>query len=81
MAENFPLAVERLLQPREYRAELLRDLFQPVNGIGAGYKHLAELVLKGLIRTGELQLRYGVTDRAERAASAYPSYRRGQSQL
>jgi hypothetical protein len=51
LPENFPLAVEHLLQPREYRARLLRDLFQPVNGIGAGYKNLAGLVLKGLIRT------------------------------
>ena len=51
LAENFPLVVEHLLQPREYRARILRDLFQPLNGIGRGYRHLADLVMKGLVRT------------------------------
>ena len=51
LAENFPLAVEHLLKPREYRSRILRDLFQPTNGIGPGYRHLADLVMKGLVRT------------------------------
>ncbi|HEV2594216.1 MAG TPA: hypothetical protein VGU01_03340 [Sphingomicrobium sp.] len=51
LAENFPLVVKHLLTPREYRARILRDLFQPTSGIGVGYKSLAALVLKGLART------------------------------
>lgn len=51
LGENFPLVVENLLTPREYRARILRDLFQPSNGIGSGYKSLAGLVMKGLART------------------------------
>jgi hypothetical protein len=51
LAENFPLVVQHLLQPREYRARVLRDLLQPTNGIGVGYKRLADLVMKGLART------------------------------
>jgi hypothetical protein len=43
--------VQHLLQPREYRTRILRDLFQPTNGIGPGYRHLGELVLKGLVKT------------------------------
>ena len=50
LAENFPLVVQHLLQPREYRARILRDLFQPTNE-SARYKHLADLVMKGLART------------------------------
>lgn len=51
LAENFPLVVEHLLQPREYRARILRDLFSPPGDIGQGYRHLADLVMKGLLRT------------------------------
>lgn len=51
LAENFPLVVKNLLTPREYRSRILRDLFQPSNGIGNGYKGLASLVMKGLART------------------------------
>lgn len=51
LAENFPLAVEHLLEPREYRARILRDLFKPADEIGRGYRHLADLVMKGLLRT------------------------------
>lgn len=51
LAENFPLVVEHLLQPREYRARILRDLLKPTDEIGSGYKHLADLVMKGLVRT------------------------------
>ncbi len=51
LAENFPLVVEHLLKPREYRTRLLLDILQPTNGIGPGYRRLAELVMRGLVRT------------------------------
>lgn len=51
IGENFPLVVEHLLRPRDYRTRLLLDLLVPTNGIGPGYKHLAELVMRGLVRT------------------------------
>lgn len=51
LAENFPLVVGHLLQPREYRARILRDLFKPADEIGSGYKHFADLIMKGLVRT------------------------------
>jgi len=51
LAENFPLVVEHLLHPREYRARILRELFEPSNELGTGYRHFAELVMKGLVRT------------------------------
>jgi hypothetical protein len=51
LAENFPLVVQHLLHPREYRARVLLDLLQPTSGIGSGYKRLAELVMRGLCRT------------------------------
>jgi hypothetical protein len=51
LAENFPLVVEHLLKPREYRARILRNLFKPTTGVGVGYTHLAALVMKGLVRT------------------------------
>jgi hypothetical protein len=51
LAENFPLVVEHLLVPREYRRVVLLDLLQPVGGIGAGYRRLADFVMRGLVRT------------------------------
>jgi hypothetical protein len=51
LAENFPLVVEHLLVPAEFRKRVLLDLMRPVNGISAGYKILADFVLRGLIRT------------------------------
>lgn len=51
LAENFPLVVQHLLKPAEYRKQLLLDLIQPTNGIGKGYHRLAELVVKGLVST------------------------------
>lgn len=41
LAENFPLAVEHLLVPAEFRKRVLLDLMRPVNGISKGYKILA----------------------------------------
>jgi hypothetical protein len=51
LAENFPLVVEHLLVPAEFRKRVLLDLMRPVNGISAGYRMLADFVLRGLIST------------------------------
>lgn len=51
LAENFPLVVEHLLTPAEFRKRVLLDLMRPVNGISAGYKVLADFVMRGLVRT------------------------------
>ena len=51
LAENFPLLVEHLLHPREYRARIIRELFKPADEIGSGYRYFADLVMKGLVRT------------------------------
>ncbi len=51
LAENFPLVVENLLVPAEFRKRVLLDLMRPVNGISMGYKILADFVMRGLIRT------------------------------
>jgi hypothetical protein len=51
LAENFPLVVENLLVPAEFRKRVLLDLMRPVNGTSIGYKILAEFVMRGLIQT------------------------------
>lgn len=51
LAENFPLVVKHLLTPDVYRSRILRDLFQPSNGVGSGYKSLASMMMRGLART------------------------------
>lgn len=51
LAENFPLVVEHLLVPAEFRKRVILELMRPVNGISTGYKCLADLVMRGLIRT------------------------------
>lgn len=51
LAENFPLVVEHLLVPAEFRKRILLDLMRPINGISSGYKTLSEFVMRGLIRT------------------------------
>lgn len=51
MSENFPAAVKHLLTPQAYRQKVLLDLMAPDGEIGAGYRHLAELVLRGLVGT------------------------------
>lgn len=51
LAENFPLAVEHLLMPAEFRKHTIMDLMQPRNGLSAGYKILADFVMRGLVRT------------------------------
>jgi len=51
LSDNFPLAVKHLLTPQAYRQKVLLDLIAPDGDIGSGYRHLAELVLRGLIGT------------------------------
>lgn len=51
LAENFPLVVEHLLRPAEFRKRVLLDIMKPGNGISRGYKVVAEFVMRGLINT------------------------------
>jgi hypothetical protein len=51
LAENFPLVVRHLLEPASYRQKILLDLMRPTEAVGAGYRHLSELVLRGLLGT------------------------------
>jgi hypothetical protein len=52
LAENFPLVVEHLLRPHDYRRKQLLELTQMgTGGVSKGYAALTDLMLKGLIRT------------------------------
>lgn len=51
LAENFPLVVEHLLVPAEFRKQTILELMRPTAGLSGGYKALADLVMRGLIRT------------------------------
>jgi hypothetical protein len=52
LAENFPLVVEHLLRPQDYRRRQLLELLQLAgSGVSTGYEALTELVMKGLVRT------------------------------
>jgi hypothetical protein len=51
LAENFPLVVEHLLRPAEFRKRVLTELMRPQNEISAGYKVLSGLVMRGLVST------------------------------
>lgn len=51
LAENFPATVEHLLVPAELRKRVLLEIMNPSNGISNGYAILAELVMRGLVRT------------------------------
>jgi len=51
LAENFPLVVEHLLTPAEFRKRVLLDLTRARNGISPGYKVLSDFVMRGLVRT------------------------------
>jgi hypothetical protein len=51
LGENFPFAVQHLLRPQAYRQKVLLDLITPSEDLGSGYRHLAELVLRGLAGT------------------------------
>jgi len=51
LAENFPLVVEHLLTPAEFRKRAILELMQPRHGISPGYKILADFVMRDLVRT------------------------------
>jgi len=51
LGENFPFAVQHLLRPQAYRQRVLLDLITLSEDLGRGYRHLAELVLRGLAGT------------------------------
>jgi hypothetical protein len=51
LAENFPLVVEHLLVPAEFRKRVVLDLLRPCNAISAGYKSVADFVMRGFVRT------------------------------
>jgi hypothetical protein len=51
LAENFPLVVEHLLVPAEFRKRVVLELMRPAHGISNGYRTLADFVMRGLIHT------------------------------
>ena len=51
LGDNFPLVIEHLLRPDEFRREVLLDLMEPVHGVSSGYYHVADFMLRGLIWT------------------------------
>jgi len=52
LADNFPSVVQHLLRPQDYRRRQLGSLMQAGDeGVSQGYRALADLVLKGLVRT------------------------------
>jgi hypothetical protein len=50
-ADNFPLAVEHLLHPAEFRREFFTEMIKPPNGINLGYRRLAKLMRRRLCWT------------------------------
>lgn len=50
-AENFPLAVENFLTPREFRREFFHDMVQSSQGPSEGYKALARMMVRRLVGT------------------------------
>lgn len=50
-SENFPLAVQNLLSPREFRRLIFQEIIRPPNGINEGYRQLAQLMLRRLCWT------------------------------
>ncbi len=51
LAENFSRAVQHLLVPREFRREFFLDMIRPPNGLNDGYRHLADIMMRGLCHT------------------------------
>lgn len=50
-AENFPLAVEHFLFPREFRREFFLEMVQAPNGLNDGYRDLAQMMQRRLCWT------------------------------
>jgi hypothetical protein len=51
LAENFPIIVEQLLTPAEFRKRVMLELMARNSELSAGYKFLAEFVMRGLVRS------------------------------
>ncbi len=51
LAENFPLIVDHLLIPAEFRKRVLLELMVARNGVSSGYRILSDFVMRGLVRT------------------------------
>lgn len=51
IADQYPLVVRRLLKTDYLRSHVLPDLLWPKEGISSGYRRLADLVDRGLVRT------------------------------
>lgn len=51
LAENFPMAVEHMLTPKEFRKDVLNHILASRETINPGYTHLAKLVQLGRVRT------------------------------
>jgi len=51
LAENFPLAVEHLLTPREVRRAFFQELIRSSRGPSDGYKSLARMMVRRLVGT------------------------------
>jgi hypothetical protein len=51
LADNFPLVIQHLLKPDDYRKRAMLDLTALRQDLGAGYRATAELVLRGLMGT------------------------------
>jgi hypothetical protein len=51
LAENFPLVVEHLLYPADFRKRVILELMRPRNALSAGYGVLSDFVMRGLIRS------------------------------
>lgn len=51
LADNYAKAVEHLLRPREFRREFFRRMVVRAPGPGLGYRSLASLCRRGLVRT------------------------------
>jgi hypothetical protein len=47
LGDNFPLVIEHLLRPDEFRREVLLDLMEPVHGVSSGYHHVADFMCCG----------------------------------
>lgn len=50
-SENFPLAVEHFLTPREFRRAFFQDLIHSSQGPSDGYKSLARMMVRRLVGT------------------------------
>jgi hypothetical protein len=51
LSENFPLVVEQLLTPAEFRKRVMMELMVRHGDISPGYKLLSEFVMRGLVHT------------------------------